>query len=238
MLDWTGAWSWVSGDYEGSLILTERYFCEVSACRDRCGPKEKQPTEIETANWFKSYEAKAGTLNLIKDGEETLIEMVSSIAHHPANVSGRELKAIEVDSDLMSVVEIDQYGTRSRSVSYNRLSDIGQTPLAGAWKCDPQEFDGMMIMTDTQFIYISTAIERPQIMDLGSDLSDIDAVTLAQALHSLAGTYTTNGSVMTRQTVLAMNPSRKGSKSNLEFDLKYDLLTLRAASIALNWRKL
>lgn len=238
MLSWTGAWSWVSGDYKGSLILTDRHFCEVSSRRDRNITKENQTAEIETANWFKSYEAKAGSLNLTRNGDNTLIEMTASIAHHPAHVGDVEIRSLNLESDQMSVVRIDSDGKHSKSVSYERLSNTGETPLAGAWECDSQEFDGMLLMTDTEYRYVSTAISRPQIMDLGRSLSDIDAVTLSKALHSQAGIYTTDGSEMTRQTVLAMNPLRKGDKAKLEFSLKDDVLTLRTGEFALDWRKL
>ena len=235
---WTGAWQWQSDEYDGRLILTENYACHVFAQKGRQPPQGERPTEAESAALFRSFGAGAGPITATQDGDEWFIDAVSSLAHHPAAVGINVRRAVRVKDDQMSAEQIGSDGTRSPTTLYRRLSGAGSTPLAGAWECMADEFDGLLLKTGSEYVYISTDANRPKITAVEDELSDADAVILYRALHSQAGSYMVEGSTTVRRPAISGNPAARGTQASLGFKVVGDTLTLSRPEIALDWRKL
>jgi len=235
---WTGAWQWLSDEYDGRLILTEGHFCYAFAPKGRRAPKGEQPTDAEAAALFRSFHAGAGRVTATRDGDEWLLDMVSSVAHHPADVGNTVRRAVRVEGDRMFGEHIGTDGTREATHVHQKLSDLGSGPLAGAWECMADHFDGMLLKTDTEFRYISVDAQRPQVTAVGDELSDADAVVLFRALHSQAGSYRIEGSTTIRMPTVSPNPAAYGRESPVDFEVNGDVLTLRAGDVQLDWQKL
>ena len=235
---WTGAWQWLSDEYDGRLILTENYFCYAFAQKGRQPPQDEQPTEAEAAALFRAFRAEAGTVTATKDGNEWLIDLVSSVAHHPANVGRTVRRAVRVEGDRMLGELVESDGTRTATHEHRKLTDPGSTPLAGAWECVADEFDGLLLKTDSEYRYISTDAKRPQITAEGDDLSDADAAVIYHALHTQAGSYTVTGSTTVRTPTVSTNPAAHGREASIGFKLVGDTLTLSTPQVSLDWRKL
>ena len=235
---WTGAWQWLSDEYDGRLILTENYFCYAYAQKGRQRPQVEQPTEAEAAALFRAFRAEAGTVTGTQEGDEWLIDLVSTVAHHPANVGRKLRRAVRVEGDRMlrEIVGID--GTRTATHERRKLTDPGSTPLAGAWQVESDDFDGLLLKTDSEYGYISTETGRPQITAVGSELSDADAAVLYHALHTQAGSYTVTGSTTVRTPTVSTNPAAHGREASVGFKVVGDTLTLSTPQVSLDWRKL
>ena len=235
---WTGAWQWLSDEYDGRLIFTENYFCYAYAPKDRQPPQREHPTEAEAAALFRAFRAAAGRVTATKDGNEWFLDLVSSVAHHPTNVGRIVRRAVRVEGDRMLSETVESDGTRTAKREHRKLSDLGSTPLAGAWQVESDDFDGILLKTDSEYRYISTEMGRPTITAVGSELSDADAATLYHALHTQAGSYTVTGSTTVRTPIVSPNPAAHGHEASVGFKVVGDTLTLSTPQVSLDWRKL
>ena len=238
-LPWAGAWEWLSDEYDGRPTLLERYFCYVFAQKERQPPEGGHPTEAEAAALFRSMGgAAAGTITSTQEADEWLIEMLSTVELLPLAVGTRLPWAFRVEGDRMFGQVITGDGTRTPAFTYRRLSGPGSTSLAGAWELVSDEWDGIILMTHTEYRYLLTRKDRPQVAGPASDMSDADAADLYHSFDAQGGSYTVSGSTMTRLPVVARDPRQKGREIPVKFKVKGEALTTWTAQEELVWREL
>ena len=85
---------------------------------------------------------------------------------------------------------------------YRRLSAPGSSPLAGGWRLESDERDGIMCMTDNQYRYLVIDRNRPETADPAGDLSDAEAARLFYSFDAQGGSYVVAGAS-------AISPSSK-----------------------------
>ena len=236
---WTGAWQWLHDSFDGRLLLTEKYICAVFGQKDRQPPQAEQPTEAEAAGLFRSMSFPfAGPMKTAEAEGEWIWDMTATVAVHPAMVGTHMRRAHKVEGDRMYGQIVQGDGTRTPPDAYRRLSEPGTSPLAGAWELVSDEWDGMMLMTDTQYRYIVARKDRPHIAARESDLNDADAALLYHSYDAQGGSYTVSGSTMTRRPEVARDPRQQGLKVPIDFRVTGETLTTRRAQEELIWRRL
>lgn len=237
---WLGAWEWLSDDYDGRPAQTEEHFCYAFAQKVRQAPKGERPSEAEAAALFKSFGgAAAGTQTAKPAGDEWLIETVTFIDLLPASVGSHTHWAFRVQGDRMSGQVIGADGTRSPipPFSYRRLSHPGSSPIAGAWELVSDTWDGLMLTTDTEYRYVMTRKDRPQITGESSEISDADAAILYHSFDAQCGSHAVSGSTLLRQPVVVKDPRDKGRESRVDFATDGEKLTTRSDQQELVWRR-
>ena len=95
-----------------------------------------------------------------------------------------------------------------------------------------------MLLTDTQYRYIVTRKDRPQITGPVSEISDVDAATLYHSFDAQGGSYAVSGSTMTRRPEVARDPRDQGLETSVEFSIDGENLTTQTAQEELVWRRL
>ena len=129
-------------------------------------------------------------------------------------------------------------GTKGPTHTFRKLSEPGTSPLAGAWELVSDEWEGMMLMTDTQYRYLVTRRDRPQIAEPVAEMSDADAASLYHSFDAQGGSYVTEGSTITRRPAVARDPREQGIGKTIEFTADSNALTTRTSQDELAWRRL
>lgn len=237
---WVGAWEWLSEDYDGRPAYTERYFCFAFAQKVRQAPAGRRISDAEASALFRSFGGAAAGSHIVKKiGDEWLMETVTLTDLLPENVGNQTEWALGVEGDLMSGQIIGADGTRSPvpPFSYRRLSQQWHHPISGAWELVSDTWVGLMISTDTEYRYIRTRKDRPQIMANPLELSDADAAVLYHSFDAQCGSQVVSGSTLYRIPVVVKDPRDKGSEIRMNFEVNGKFLSIGNDQQEFVWRR-
>ena len=237
---WVGAWHWLDETQDGRLLLTKNWFCGVFGAKDRPSPVGEQPTVAESAALFRSMSGPmCGPLNVSTGTEqESVLETTIEISAHPARGGARTQRPRRVEGDRMYGDVLASDGTVRDTWSYERLSDVGSSPLAGAWELVSDEWEGIMLMTDTEYRYVVARKDRAPIQTRSSQLTDADAAALYHSYDAQGGSYGVSGSIMTRRPAVARDPRGQGREIAVDFTVEGESLTIGRGSQQRLWRKI
>ena len=159
---WQGAWHWIHESNDGRLILLEDWFCGVFGRKDRTVPPPGELSESQAAELFRSTAGPmCGPVLVSSTVEDPIIlETVSRIAARPRNHGSRAIRPTRVEGSKMYSDLLRADGSVSVTWNYNRLDAPGTSPLAGVWELDSDSWEGIMLITDTQYRYGKRPGER------------------------------------------------------------------------------
>ena len=236
---WVGAWHWLHETQDGRLLLTENWFCGVFGAKDRLPPQGAQPTEAEAAVLFRSMPGPmCGPVNVRGTEGEWVIETVVEVSARPRNRGRRTQRPTRVVGDLMSGDVMEDDGTVSNTCSYQRLSDPGGSLLAGTWELVSNEWDGMLLMTDTEYRYVIAQKDRASIEARTSQLPDREAALLYHSYDAQGESYSLSGSMITWRPAIARNPREQGREILSEVTVDGETLATGTGDQQWRWRKI
>ena len=236
---WEGAWEPLLESFDGRALLTPEHFCGVFGRKNRTLQQGDRPTGAEAAAPFRSMAGSfAGFMKTTAVGDEWFFDMTLTVAVLPARVGTHIRRAHRMEGDRMYGETIQADGARAPADTYRRLSEPGISPLAGAWELVSGGWDGLMVTTDTEYRYIVTSKNRPQVTGPVREISDADATTLYHSFDAEGGSYTASGSTMTRRPEIARDSRKQGSQVHFDIELAGNLLTIQSAQDELAWRRL
>ena len=70
---------------------------------------------------------------------------------------------------------------------YTRITNAGESELAGAWEVRDEAWSGIVIFTDSRYQFLVTRDDRPA--ETTNDSSDSDLAELYKSTRSEAGSY-------------------------------------------------
>lgn len=237
---WEGAWHWLHETQDGRLIRTENWFCGVFGAKDRPPPRGEQPTQAEAAALFRSMPGPmCGPVNVLSATErESVHESLSELSAHPVNRGRRTRWHTRVEGDKMYSDVVRGDGTIRNTWSYQRLSDPGDSSLAGAWELVSDEWDGLMLMTDTEYRYVMTRKDRAPIQARPNELTDREAAILYHSFEAQGGAYSVRASMITRRPAISKDPREQGREMTTEFSIDGETLTIGTADQQLLWQRI
>ncbi len=236
---WEGAWEPLLDSFDGRALLTPEHFCGVFARKNRTVQQGDRPTEAEAAALFRSMAGSfGGFMKTTEARDEWVFDMTVAVAALPARVGTHMRRAHRMEGDRMYGEDVQSDGVRAPADVYRRLSEPGISRLAGAWELVSGEWDGLMVTTDTEYRYIVTRKNRPQVTGPVREISDSDATTLYHAFDAQGGSYTAFGSTMTRRPEIARDSREQGGEVHFDIEMAGNVLTIQSAQDELAWRRL
>ena len=225
---WVGAWHWLHETQDGRLILTEDWFCGVFGAKERIAPPGEQLSEAEAAALFRSMSGPmCGPVRVLSaTADEWVLETLREVSARPRSLGGRTERPTRVSGNRMSGDVIGADGTVTDTWSYQRLSDLGTSSLSGAWELVSDEWEGLMLMTDTEYRYVMTRQGREPIPTATSQLTDTQAATLYHSYDAQGGSYSVSESEMIRRPAVAKDPRAQGRPMTVQFRLEGENLTI------------
>ena len=236
---WIGAWEPLLDSFDGRALLTPEHFCGVFARKNRTVQQGDRPTEAEAAALFRSMAGSfAGFMKTTEARDEWFFDMTVAVAALPARVGTHMRRAHRMEGDRMYGEDVQSDGVRAPADVYRRLSEPGISPLAGAWELVSSEWDGLMVTTDTEYRYIVTRKDRPDVSGPVREISDAVAATLYDSFDAQGGSYAVSGSTMTRRPEIARDSGEQSREFSFEIGMVGDMLTFRTAQQELAWLRL
>ena len=236
---WQGAWHWIHESNDGRLILLEDWFCGVFGRKDRTVPPPGELSESQAAELFRSTAGPmCGPVLVSSTVEDPIIlETVSRIAARPRNHGSRAIRPTRVEGSKMYSDLLRADGSVSVTWNYNRLDAPGTSPLAGVWELDSDSWEGIMLITDTQYRYAIGMRERASFESSSGDLTDEQAAYLYSSYDAQGGTFSVSGDLMTRRPAVAKDPRLQGREIVGSFQLDGATLTTEFGETRLTWRR-
>ena len=222
-----GAWEIVSEIWQGLAIFTDTRHCMVIEEKAR-RPISEERTEAELAEAYRLMRAEAGTDAISPLGNEWILTQNITVAQGP-NAVGRDVRlALDVDGDTFSTQIIRPDSTKEPFFVFRKVSDLGSSPLSGVWEDTTPDWNGLMILTDTQYARISTPKNQKPLQGDQPTTSEAAEALLAMFITQV-GAYTVSGSRISHQPIAARNPGRRRGLGGdtLEFVVAGDTMTQR-----------
>lgn len=234
---WVGAWEWLHDTNAGRLLILDGWFCAVYGARDRTAPEGPLP-ETTKASLFRSMSGPMcgqTSAEVTSDGTPVLVTRAEFTAR-PDNAGGVVRRPTRVEGDLMEGDVLRSDGSIQATWRYRRLSPLGTSALAGAWRLAPGDWAGILVFTDSQYRFVIHHTDRS---DLASgaprNLTDRQAAALYDAYDAEGGSYQRAGSSLSRVPDVARDPRIQGRSIETPFDLQGDTLSLRLGAKDLVW---
>lgn len=202
---WTGAWRWVIDRADGRPTISTTRYCFMAAQKDRT-PKAEPLSDSDAATLIRSVMgAGGGTLETTVEGDEWIQVNSNFVGFLPHQAASTVLRAVQVSGDDMSQQVLGTEREILADYRYARISDAGESDLAGAWEVRAEDWSGIVIFTDSQYQYLVTRDDRP--VETTNDSSDSDLADLYKSTHSEAGSYLLGDGVLEMTPDIAMNPA-------------------------------
>jgi hypothetical protein len=225
-----GEWEPILDAFEGRASLTGQHFCGVFAHKVRLSPEGSTSTDAEATALFRTMPAPfGGVLEAVDTDDGAMFNMTITVAVVPTRVGMHMQRLHRATANDMRGTAYDEAGVEGTTGTYIRRSLLGSSPLAGAWELVSSTWDGIMLTTDSEYLYIVTRKDRPEITGRVRDISDADAAELYRAFDAQAGSYELSGSTLTRQPTIARDPRERQQPIVLDQRLADSVLTTRLA---------
>jgi hypothetical protein len=225
-----GVWRDVSDTHDGYYLLTETHFCYFWAEKGR-HTAVGQPTEQEAAALFRTMVGAAGIHSFTDQGGSWIHENKTQIATMPDSVGRTAKEQWTIDGNRSVVKDINADGSEGMTYTLEKIDNVGNSPFAGAWELINDNYEGMMLRTDTHYSAIVTRRNRPLPESLDSAFSgdpgkvglDSEAAALFRAAQTaVVGKYTIDGMKTTTHTIVDRNPAQFGRESIREWRFEGD----------------
>lgn len=205
---WTGAWHWEVGTSDGRPTLTTTRYCYMSVQKDRT-PRTEPLSDSDAAYLVRSVNgAGGGALEDVSEGDELLQINTNFVGFLPNHAASTVLRAVQVSGDHMSQQVLGPEREILADHKYTRITEAGESELAGAWEVRDDDWSGIVIFTDTRYQFLVTRDDRPA--DTTNDASDSALADLYKSTHSEAGFYLLGDGVLEMTPDIAMNPADQG----------------------------
>ena len=232
---WTGAWHWEIGTADGRPTLTTTRYCYMSVQKDRT-PKAEPLSDSDAADLIRSVNgAGGGTLEDVSEGYELLQVNSNFVGFLPKQATSSVLRSVQVSGDDMTQQVLGPDREILAAHEYTRITDAGESELAGAWEVRDEDWSGIVIFTDSRYQFLVTQDDRPA--ETTNESSDSDLADLYKSTHSEAGFYVLGDGVLEMTPDIAMNPADQGVAYQRSFAVTEGMLELEFNGSALRFEK-
>lgn len=234
---WEGAWEWLHENNVGRLILLEDWFCGVFGARDRTAPPGALSQAVR-ARLFRTMSnpmCGATSVEFPPDSDPVLVSEAMFTAR-PQSAGGVARRSTRVEHDLMEGDLLRSDGTVRVTWRYRRLSSPGTGLLAGAWRLDSPGWDGLLVLTDSEYRFVVHRRDRSDLPRLAPrDLTEAQAAALYDAYDAEGGSYRQAGSSFARTPEVARDPRLQGQRLESELAIRGDTLILNVGDERERW---
>ena len=152
---YSGAWRWVSDSADGRPTITNTRYCYLAVRKIRRSVTSTPLSDSDAAALFRSIGgAGGGTLDTTEEGEDWLQVNTNFVGLYPKDSSSTVLRAVQVSGDDMAQQVLGPEREVLADHRYVRITDAGESDLAGAWEVVDDGWSGIVIFTDTQYQYL------------------------------------------------------------------------------------
>ncbi len=128
-------------------------------------------------------------------------------------------------------------GSVSVTWNYDRLDDPGTSSFAGVWELDSDSWEGIMVMTDTQYRYVIGMRERTSFESSNGDLTDEQAAYLYRSYDAQGGSFSVVGRQVTRTPAIAKDPRLQGREIVGSFQVAGAIVITEFSGSRETWRR-
>lgn len=234
---WDGAWEWLHETDAGRLIILDSWFCGVFGAKDRAAPPGIL-SEAARASLFRTMSgAMCGrtSVEFTPDGGAVLVTEAEFTAR-PQSAGRVARRPTRVEGDRMAGDLLRSDGSLLVTWWYRRLSPPGTGALAGVWRLDSPDWDGLLVMTDSEYRFVVHRRDRSGLATGGpADLTDAEAAALYDAYDAEGGSYRHTALALVRTPAVARDPRLQGVRLETSLDLQGDSLSLEIGEQLLEW---
>ena len=134
------------------------------------------------------------------------------------------LRSVQVSGDDMTQQVLGPDREILAEHKYTRITDAGESELAGAWEVRDEDWSGIVIFTDSRYQFLVTRADRPA--ETTNESSDSDLADLYKSTHSEAAFYVLGDGVLGMTPDIAMNPADQEVAYQRGFTLTERMLEL------------
>jgi hypothetical protein len=221
---WTGAWRFVTSGADGRPTATTTRYCYMSVQKDRT-PKAEPLSDSDAADLVRSVNgAGGGSFEDVSEGDELLQTHSNFVGFLPKQATSTVLRSAQVSGDDMSQQVLGPDREILADHKFTRITEAGESELAGAWEVSDKAWSGIVIFTDSQYQFLVTRDDRPE--DTTKDSPDSDLADLYKSTHSEAGSYLLGDGVLEMTPDIAMNPAKQQVADLRKYALTEGMLEL------------
>lgn len=234
---WEGAWEWLNENNVGRLILLDDWFCGVFGAKGRTALPGALPNAVRAQLYRTMSNPMCGQVSeeLPPDSDPVVVTEAVFTAR-PQSAGGVARRPTRVKDDIMEGDLLRSDGTVQVTWRYRRLSPPGTGPLAGAWRLDSPDWDGLLILTDSQYRFVVHRRDRSDLPRVAPrELTEAQAAALFDAYDAESGTYRHAGSSFARTPEVARDPRLQGQRLESEVALRGDTLMLNVGDEHERW---
>lgn len=232
---WTGAWRWIIDGADGRPTATATRYCYMSVQNGRI-PKSEPLSDSDAADLIRSVNgAGGGTLEDVSEGDELIQIHSNFVGFLPKQAASTVLRAAQFSGEDMFQQVLGPDREILADYKFTRITDVGESELAGAWEVRDQEWSGIVIFTDSRYQYLVTRDDRPE--NTTNDSSDSDLADLYRSTHSEAGSYLLGDGVLEMTPEIAMNPAAQQAVDLRRYVLSEQMLELEIGGSTLRFGK-
>ena len=176
-----------------------------------------------------------GTLSARHTDGAWIADQSIELSLYPNWIGRGERREIHVENNKMLAHVINGDGDRVSNDHFERLSELGQSEITGAWKLQADDANGLFVMLDTQYRLLITANDRPN-KDV-ADMSPAETLELFRGTRAQAGSYLLSNDHLVLTPEAALNPYYEHVEQRANFDLDGDRLTIDLAGAERVWTR-
>ncbi len=207
----------------------------MSVQKDRT-PKAEPLSDSDAADLIRSVNgAGGGTLEDVSEGDELLQINSNFVGFLPKQATSTVLRSVQVSGDDMTQQVLGPDREILAEHKYTRITDSGESELAGAWEVRDEDWSGIVIFTDSRYQFLVTRDDRPA--ETTNESSDSDLGDLYKSTHSESGFYRLGDGVLEMTPDIAMNPADQGVAYQRSFAVTKWMLELEFNGSALRFEK-